>query len=339
MAPRRLGAYRLTRRLGGGGFGEVYLATHPLLGEVALKILRGADQDSVKLFLRESSLVLGHPSVPRVLDHGESEGTFFLVQELVRGRSLADVMEAGPMAEPEALHFATQLADVLAHAHHQGVLHRDIKPPNVMVAEDREIKLLDFGVAGIANLSDPLMAGTPAYIAPELALGQGATESSDLYTLGVLMYEMVSGRLPFQTDDTVGRLMAAIQADPVPLDRVRSDVSEGYRQLVASLLEKEPARRPPTAEALGRRLRRVARGCPDSSAEAALAATLAGEGRIVMLVGAGEGAGSRQARRAGAPCRPGGRGGGPGVGPSPMGACRRRSAPPRGFRPNPVWPT
>lgn len=205
-----LGPYRVERKVGEGGMGTVYAAVDSRLGrQVAIKLLRrtgaGGRALSLERFRSEARLAaaLSHANIAMLHDFGESDGLPWLVMEFVAGSSLRQRLRMGPLPDATVLRYATQLALALEHAHSRGIVHRDIKPENILIAEDGNLKVIDFGIASLVH-SDAAGAepgsravfGTPAYIAPELAAGGAATESCDVYSFGVVAYEMACGNLP-----------------------------------------------------------------------------------------------------------------------------------------------
>jgi serine/threonine-protein kinase len=252
------GRFTLRARIGKGGMGTVYRAFQHSLGrEVALKLIRpdfATDPQAARRFLREAQLVsrLVHPHVVSTLDFGQGEdGELFLVMELLSGTTLRERMtEEGRMPMSRVVAIAVQLCDALEAAHGQGIIHRDLKPSNVVVLDqpsDRDfIKVLDFGLAKSLEAVDSTMTnsgevmGTPRYIAPEVALGQGASVASDLYALGVILYEMASGRAPFDPASKRSTLRQTVEQNPAPLG---PEIPTALQNVILRLLEKEPARR------------------------------------------------------------------------------------------------
>ncbi|MFD7689889.1 protein kinase [Streptomyces sp. NPDC059781] len=260
---RSLGRYELTRELGRGGMGVVWAAHDPVRGgEVAVKLLapRGGAVDFTSLerrFLREARLTgrLRHPGIPAVHDHGSHEGQLYLVMDLVPGRALDAVLESeGPLPVERAADLTRRTAEVLAHAHAEGVVHRDLKPSNLMLTPDGELKVLDFGVAAALDPQPgetrfTAANGTPGtvmYMAPEQAVGE-TVPASDLYSLGCVLYELLTGVPPFAGGSQF-LLYHRHAHDPVPpLDERRPGVPAGLRELVEALLEKKPEDRPASA--------------------------------------------------------------------------------------------
>ncbi|MGE5133613.1 MAG: serine/threonine-protein kinase [Gemmatimonadota bacterium] len=253
------GRYRLISPLGRGGMGQVWEARDERLGRpVAVKLLTGEALagrahagDLVRRFTREAAVTAGlaHPGVPASYDAGEYEGGLFLVMELVDGCTVGDLTaEHGPLPVAWVAGIGAQVAAVLAVAHERGIVHRDIKPQNVMVTGDGTAKILDFGIAGLPGqriTSTGVAIGTPAYMAPEQSHGLPATPRTDLYALGCLLYEMLAGEPVFSAPSPAGLMRMHLEQPPAPLRR--GDVPPVLAALVLQLLEKDPARRPADA--------------------------------------------------------------------------------------------
>jgi hypothetical protein len=266
------GRYRLDSRIAGGGMGQVWRGTDLLLGRpVAVKLLREEYSDSEEFRARlhaeaKAAAVLTHPNVATVFDYGETTTPgdrcrSYLVMQLVDARSLSEV--AGEPPDPRwpadrVVNLLRQAADALAAAHRAGLVHRDIKPANLLVGPDDRLTITDFGIARAAGAM-PLTVtgatiGTPDYMAPEQAAGEPVGPAADLYSLGLVGYELLAGRRPFAGDTGVARAAARLARDPAPLP---DDVPAPVQQLIADLLSRQPADRPDDV-ALGRRLREVA---------------------------------------------------------------------------------
>lgn len=247
--------YLLLRRLAFGGMGEVWEGTDVVLDRaVAVKILRAelADDDAFRRRFRAEARVAGrvpHPGVASVYDYGETsvdgKGLAYLVMELVPGEALSAILaREGALGTDRSLDVVAQAARALHAAHERGVIHRDVKPANLMVTPDGRVKVTDFGIARPDD-HEPLTAtgqvmGTAHYLAPELARGRAATSASDIYALGVVMYECLAGRRPFEGDDQIGVATAHLAEEPPPLP---GTIAPDVRALVAAAMEKEPARR------------------------------------------------------------------------------------------------
>ena len=259
------GKFRVEALIGQGGMGRVYRARHLTLDRpVVLKMLHRAysgDPQIVQRFQREARAAsrLNHPNSIAVLDFGEAEdGTLFMAMEYLAGRDLARVVaEDFPLGEARIVRIGAQVLSALSEAHAQGVIHRDLKPENVMVEPRRGepdlVKVLDFGIAKIVTAGDGepkltqagLVCGTPEYMSPEQARGAELDARSDLYSMGVLLYQLCTGALPFQSDTPVGFLTAHLSLTPVPPSQRRPDqaISPALDALIVRALEKDPARR------------------------------------------------------------------------------------------------
>jgi len=263
------GRYRLDEVIGRGGMSIVYRATDLVLDRtVAVKVLLPAlaEEDPAweARFEREAraAAAVSHRGVAMVYDTGEEDGTRFIVMECVAGESLAKVLlNRSPLPVADALSITEQVADTLAAAHAVGVIHRDIKPANVMVGPDGTVKILDFGIAwapGAATITNTAsVLGTAAYMAPERAMGQAADARSDIYSLGCLLYAMLTGAPPFSGDVAAAVLHQQVNASPRTLREVNPRVPLALEELVGEMLAKSPAERPPTAGEVGDRLRLV----------------------------------------------------------------------------------
>ncbi|WP_051813587.1 serine/threonine-protein kinase [Streptomyces sp. NRRL S-340] len=272
------GRYRLVRQLGEGGMGEVWEARDETLDrQVAVKVISllaggGSRGDEARArFLREARITarLQHAHVVTVHDLGESStqrGTApFLVMELVRGEGLDTKIREGSVGLAEAARWGAQICDALGDAHAHNVMHRDIKPSNILVTPAGTVKVLDFGVARAADpcaSADRLtqtgfIVGTPPYMAPEQARGYPEPRS-DLYALGCLLFELVTGRLPFQAPDSIGYLTAHLSQQPPAPSSVAAGVPEAWDALLLKLLRKDPAERYANAADAARALRRLA---------------------------------------------------------------------------------
>jgi eukaryotic-like serine/threonine-protein kinase len=266
LAPWVLGGrYRLWARLAAGGMGAVWVADDDVLGrQVAVKVLGEALADDRRAALRlrreaRAAARLAHPAIARVLDLGEEDGRPYLVMELLHGESLAArLARAGPLAPAEAVRVVAAAADALDLAHRAGIVHRDVKPGNVFLTGDGEVKLLDFGIARAADetaLTGGDLLGTAAYLAPERVLGHDATPASDVYAVGVLLYELLAGRPPFAGDSGTALAMAQVHAQPLPLGTAAPSVPPALAAACERALAKDPADRPPSAAALAALLR------------------------------------------------------------------------------------
>jgi serine/threonine-protein kinase len=252
------GRYRLGPVIGRGGMGEVRRALDLRLDrDVAIKFLRAdlaAELEVRRRFADEATAAakLGHPNVVTVFDTGEHAGEPYIVMECLAGRTLADELVDGPLAEVRVRHIALAVLGALAAAHQIGIVHRDIKPANILIADDGSAKVADFGIAksteGLDHTLTGQIIGTPAYLAPERLEGKRATPESDLYSLGVVLYEALAGRKPFSGDTPIVLAHAVHTAVPESLPLVRPDIDASLAATVARAMEKSPERRFRTAK-------------------------------------------------------------------------------------------
>lgn len=252
------GRYDLTERIAVGGMGEVWKARDKVLGRiVAVKILKEeytGDPGFLERFRAEArhTALLNHPGVANVFDYGEEEGSAYLVMELVPGEPLSNIIEREKRLDSDRiLNVIAQTARALAAAHAQGLVHRDVKPGNLIITPDDRVKVTDFGIARLAD-QVPLTAtgqvmGTAQYLAPEQATGQQATGSSDMYSLGIIGYECLAGKRPFTGESQIAIALAQVNDPPPPLP---ADVSAPAAALIMCLLSKDPQQRPENATAL-----------------------------------------------------------------------------------------
>src|SRR5215208_2208106 len=254
---------------------EVFLARDQMLGrDLALKILRehyAEDERFVGRFLEEarSEASLNHPHVVQVYDQGRSEdGRYFIVMEHVAGGNLKDlIVGRGPLDPAEATLLASQVAEALGAAHERGIVHRDVKPQNVLIGEADEAKVADFGIALAASRTPStsgtdLLSGTPGYMSPEQAMGERVGPESDLYSLGVVLYEMLTGRVPFEAEGALATAMKHLTEPPLSPTRRNASIPEAMDALVMELLSKDPEDRYPSAARLIEDLRRTREGLP-----------------------------------------------------------------------------
>lgn len=275
--------YEIHRRIARGGMAEVFLARDQLLDRpVAVKVLFpefATDPSFVARFRREaqSAANLNHPNIVAVYDWGKHDSTYYIVMEYVEGRSLADIIHSeGPLHPDRAADIATDIAAALGFAHRNGVIHRDVKPGNVLVTAQGQLKVADFGIARArwATTEDPLtqagtVMGTATYFSPEQAQGLPLDPRSDLYSLGVVMYEMVTKRPPFPGENPVAIAYRHVQDRPEPARSINPDVPPDFDAIIEKLLAKQPIERYASAEDLRADLRRFRQG------ESVLAATQA----------------------------------------------------------------
>ena len=280
QTPERIGPYRIERRLGGGAMGEIYLARDPGSAvPVALKSMRlGAPGDDAaewrERFQREAQAAarLRHPGIVAVLDSGESTGLAWLAMEYVAGADLSGaVLSRDRLALVIVLDIGAQVADALGYAHRQGVVHRDVKPANVIFDPVAGVaKLTDFGIARIADASRTrtgVILGTPAYMAPEQIAGLAVDGRADLYALGALLFQLLCARLPHEAS-TLGGLLTQIARQAAPDVRsLRPELPEALARIVAQALAKRPDERPASGDAMAQALREVALSVNSSRTE------------------------------------------------------------------------
>jgi eukaryotic-like serine/threonine-protein kinase len=265
------GRYVLAESLGSGGMAEVYLAHDEVLDrDVALKVLRSQyvrDEEFAERFRREarSAASLSHPNIVQVYDRGETEdGTCYIAMEYVSGGTLKKRIEKGPLEPRKAAAVAAQIADALGEAHEHGVIHRDIKPQNVLVTSSGDLKVTDFGIARAASAVTISVTnavfGTAGYISPEQALGEPVSPASDLYSLGVILYEMLTGELPYKADNPMAVCMKHVTEPLRPPRKLNPAIPEEMNSLVVKLLAKDSADRYGSAAELLADLERVRDG-------------------------------------------------------------------------------
>ena len=258
------------RKLGAGGMADVYLAEDEELGRrVAIKILNDRhanDESFVERFRREAKNAAGlsHPNIVSIYDRGEAEGTYYIAMEYLDGRTLKELLIArGPMSIVDAIHHTRQTLTALRFAHKKGVVHRDIKPHNVMVDADGRLKVTDFGIAraGASQMTEAgAIVGTAQYLSPEQARGAAVDQRSDLYSIGVVLYEMLTGSVPFTGDSPVEIAMKHLSDTPRPPSSIRPEIPPDLDMVVLRALAKNPDDRFQTAEEMDAELARIADG-------------------------------------------------------------------------------
>jgi eukaryotic-like serine/threonine-protein kinase len=283
--------YRMIRKLGGGGMADVYLAEDQELGRrVAIKILHeryANDEQFVERFRREATHAAGlsHPNIVAIFDRGETNGSYFIVMEYVEGKTLKELIRSrGACPTPVAVAYTRQILSALRYAHRNGVIHRDIKPHNVMVDPEGQLKVMDFGIAraGASQMTEEgAIIGTAQYLSPEQARGAPVDQTSDLYSCGIVLYELLTGDVPFTGETPVEIAMKHLSEIPRPPSELRPDVPHDLDLVVLRALAKEPADRYQSAAAMDADLDTVAKGgrVPGDTAEAATV-VLSG-GRVV----------------------------------------------------------
>jgi serine/threonine protein kinase/Tfp pilus assembly protein PilF len=289
-----LGHYRIVEKIGEGGMGEVFLARDQHLGHnVALKVLPpGTDDRGRQLFRKEAKALsrLNHPNIVTVLDFDTQDGVDFLVMEYVPGLALNEKVRQGVLREKEIVSVGVQLAEGLAAAHAQGVIHRDLKPGNLRLTKDDRLKILDFGLAWSTLRLGPLAStlsingsvdcsGTLPYMATEQLTGLAADARTDIYSAGAVLYELYTGRAPFEQKLFTTLVDEILHRTPVPPSHVRPGISARLEAVILKCLEKDPAKRYQSAEELLRELRELA-----NASLAPSASRLGGRFRIYLLV-------------------------------------------------------
>jgi eukaryotic-like serine/threonine-protein kinase len=287
--------YLLSGLLGTGGMAEVFLAYDLMLGrDIALKVLMehyAKDVRFVRRFRKEaqSAAALNHPNVVQIYDQGRAEdGRYYIAMEHVPGGSLeALILRRGPLGPWEVARLAWQVAEALQAAHGRGIVHRDIKPQNVLLDKAGDAKVADFGIALAASRTSTsgtnLLLGTPSYMSPEQAMGERVGPESDLYSLGVVLYEMLTGTVPFAAEGALATAMKHLTEVPLPPRKRNPSVPEAMDALVMRLLSKDPEDRYPSAAQLIVDLRRAREGWPLTFAGAAGYPATLGEPRSAPL--------------------------------------------------------
>jgi serine/threonine-protein kinase len=258
MVGQTVGKYRVQDRIGRGGMGTVYRAVDETLHrEVAIKVLNSElnDPEVAKRFRAEAITVarLSHPGIATIYELFEHDGQWLMVMEFVKGETLERLVErAGPLSAERAAELVMQALSALAHAHSLGVVHRDLKPANLMLTESGAVKIMDFGIArvsGSEHLTNAgFMMGTPAYMAPEQVLSQEVDARADLYAIGVVLYRLTTGRLPFKGETPFALAQSQVNDPPTPIRTARQGLPEWLEQIVAFSLAKSPGERFQTAQ-------------------------------------------------------------------------------------------
>ena len=284
------GRYELLRRIARGGMADVYLARDASLDrQVAVKVLFpefANDPSFVERFRREAKAAanLNHPNIVGIYDWGQEQGTYYIVMEYVVGRSMADVLRStGPLSPDRAAEIASDVAEALSSAHSAGLVHRDIKLGNIIVSDDGQVKVADFGIATALaqRAGDNLthigsVMGTATYFSPEQARGKALDGRSDLYSLGVVLYEMIVGKPPFTADTSTAVAVKHVQERPLPPSMLGVTIAQSLEAIILKLLAKNPANRYPRADDLRADLRRYLDGAhriPDRVAQPSSAPT------------------------------------------------------------------
>jgi serine/threonine protein kinase len=266
--------FRIDAKLGEGGMGTVYRAWDIRLQRgVALKVLQpdaAGDSERRKRLLKEAraACALTHPNIVTVYEISSDRGVDFIAMELVEGQTLASLIRPGGLPLPQALDYAIAIAGALAKAHGAGIAHRDLKPANIMVAAGGQLKLLDFGLARrafsvegetLTVTASGVISGTPAYMSPEQARGEKTDARTDLFSLGVVLFEMLAGRRPFEGDNPSHALLCILEKPPLPIERYLPQAPAELRRILAKALEKDPEKRYQSARDFELDLERLAR--------------------------------------------------------------------------------
>jgi serine/threonine protein kinase len=252
---KEMGAYRVVAKIGAGGMSEVYKGRHVTLGqEVAIKVLSanlGQQGSARRRFVREAKAVskLRHPNIARVYHFSQEGGRYYMVMELVEGTTLRQRLDRlaamrRRMSQKEVLQLIHQIASALDYAHQQGMIHRDVKPSNILLTRDNSAVLTDFGIAKIiadtVQTTEGAVLGTPTYMAPEQATSKKVRPQTDVYSLGVILYELVTGKAPFEGDTTLSVILQHMQEPPPPPSRFNKGLQPKVEQVILKALEKAP---------------------------------------------------------------------------------------------------
>lgn len=277
MIGKKLGKYRIIEHLGTGGMSEVYKAYQPGLDRyVAIKVLHSflaTEEDFLTRFRREAKVaaMLRHPNIVRVHDFDAEEKIYYMVMEFVDGLSLKTRLremteQDQTLSQKEIIRIVAAVANALDYAHQRGMVHRDIKPANIMFTQDNEVILMDFGIAKMVNVAgltaSGAMVGTPAYMAPEQGLGQAGDERADIYSLGVVLYQLLTGHLPFNAETPMGIVLKHINEPLTSPREINPDLPSGVETVVMRALAKRPEDRYQTAKNLANDLRQAIAGEP-----------------------------------------------------------------------------
>jgi eukaryotic-like serine/threonine-protein kinase len=300
---RHLGPYQILQLVGAGGMGEIYRARDARLNrDVAIKVLPQSymnEPELLKRLAREARAVgsLNHPNIVAVYDVGSENGVEYVVMELLEGETLGDKLTSGPLSPRKAVEYATQIARGLAAAHEKNIVHRDLKPQNIFITRDGRVKILDFGLARearpdelLARLSSRLttpgmVMGTAAYMSPEQARGQTVDHRSDIFSFGVTLYEMLSGKLPFERETAFETMSAIVNGEPPDLQEMVPNLPPVLYRLVGHCLEKSPDARFQSARDLVFNLENCADIVWPSKTDQPAALVRPGRGRVAAMAG------------------------------------------------------
>ena len=255
--------YKVISQIGAGGMALVFRAQDLSLGRlVAIKVLRESytgDEEFLNRFLHEARAAanLAHPNIVTVHDFGEDAGRYYMVMEYVEGENLKDIIRASaPFSVDRALDNAIQICAGVGHAHRAGLVHCDLKPHNVLVTPEGKVKVTDFGIARVLIALHPgevsdIVWGSPQYFSPEQAAGEQPTPASDVYSIGIMLFEMLTGRLPFQAENPQALAMMHLRDEAPPISLYNPNVPDALQRIISKVLAKEPATRYRTADQLG----------------------------------------------------------------------------------------
>lgn len=251
----KYGRYKIIDKLGKGSMGEVYLAHDPHIDrKVALKVLHKdhlSSKEIINRFIKEAKAIgrLSHPDIVSVYDVGQDKGTIYIAMEYLKGKPLNDVIQSKKLDIPTVVKIGRQVATALDYAHQKGIVHRDIKPSNLMITDNNQIKLTDFGIAHFEDASLTLktrsgdILGTPAYMSPEQIAGKAVDNRSDLYSLGVILYELLVGQRPFIENNITALFRAIAEHKLVPPKKANSSIPPGLSAIIFKAMGKHPDNR------------------------------------------------------------------------------------------------
>lgn len=252
METKKLAGYEIEQPLGEGGMGVVYRARDSTLDRpLAIKVIRQESLDSQgkERFLREARACsrINHPNIVTVYAAGEEDGCPYLAMELLKGQTLREIIDEGLVPWERASQWVAGILDALDRLHREGIVHRDLKPDNIMVTAEGTIKLMDFGIASLASSAtltkEETIVGTAFYMSPEQIAGEKAAPESDIFAMGVILYELVEGTRPFRGEHPMAVMYAIGNESPLPFEKVADDLPEGLKAVIARALEKDPANR------------------------------------------------------------------------------------------------